>query len=375
MTAQTAQSKSYFVDDADQVRQVKIDVSVRRGLPSFKINGLSEYEGRQARERVRAALVNNGFEFPLERITVEISPRPERRYTCCFDLAIAAAMLVALGELDAWVQEWPIYGEMGPDGSVRSAPVLAVLGALEGRERGDAAIVCPAVDASLVRTVTGGARAIPVANLRHLLSVPSGIEELDHIPRERESLVYGINRAQFRGVPDYVTDEQFDGLAAGSIDRLLIIDRSPAVPWDLAESVVSALGPPEKPQRTLLDQILLSRSRWSHSSSDRFEVMRPVRRAMDPLSPVAMKKTVKYSTGGAVCCPALDGEREVSRRALREAIDEANDVRLIAAVSSSLAERYLDGDAAAIQRVGELAKEFGVGPAGIVAPKTALAVV
>lgn len=375
MSAQKAQSKSYFVNHNDLAEQVNINVTVERGLPTFQMTGRDVDTIREARERVRSGLVNSGFEFPLRRITVEITPHTNRRYSSCYDLAVAAALLAACGTLDQSVLRFPIYGELGRDGSVRRSPTVAILGAIEARERQDRAIICPAADAGLVRTVRGGARALPVSHLRHLTSVPSSEEELTEIPREQESIVYGISRAQFRGVPAFMSDTQFDDLTGGEIDRVLVIDTSPTVPWDIAESVVSALGPPSKPLLTLLDEIRLNRVRWDGGEGNRFEVMRPVRRAMEPLSPGAMKKTVIYSSGGTVLCPSVDGETEVCRRALREGIDESNDVRLVAAVSSSLAERFLEGDAAAIQRVGQLAKELGVGPAGIAAPRMALAAV
>ena len=71
----------------------------QRGLPAFSIVGLPDAAVRESRERVRAALVNSGFEFPLQRITANLAPADLRKAGPGFDLAIAAALLAAIGQL------------------------------------------------------------------------------------------------------------------------------------------------------------------------------------------------------------------------------------------------------------------------------------
>ncbi|MCL4287739.1 MAG: hypothetical protein KJ006_08835, partial [Thermoleophilia bacterium] len=53
---------------------VDVEVDIRRGLPAFTLVGLPDAAVREARERVRAAIVNSGFEFPLQRITASLAP-------------------------------------------------------------------------------------------------------------------------------------------------------------------------------------------------------------------------------------------------------------------------------------------------------------
>ena len=67
-TAQT------FTLDGISARPVRVEVDVHRGLPAFSIVGLPDAAVREARERVRAALINCGFEFPLRRIVVNLAP-------------------------------------------------------------------------------------------------------------------------------------------------------------------------------------------------------------------------------------------------------------------------------------------------------------
>ena len=137
-TAQT------FTLDGIAARPVRVEVDVHRGLPAFSVVGLPDAAVREARERVRAALVNCGFEFPLRRIVANLAPASLRKAGPGLDLAIAVALLTASGQLDLEGQpKLAMVGELALDGSVRPVPgVLAIAEA--ARERGIEAIVVPA---------------------------------------------------------------------------------------------------------------------------------------------------------------------------------------------------------------------------------------
>ncbi|MGH2925220.1 MAG: magnesium chelatase domain-containing protein, partial [Solirubrobacterales bacterium] len=83
-----------------EARAVQVEVHVGRGLPVFSLVGLPDAAVRESRERVRAALVNSGFEFPQQRITANLAPADLRKAGPAFDLAIAGALLVASGQLE-----------------------------------------------------------------------------------------------------------------------------------------------------------------------------------------------------------------------------------------------------------------------------------
>ena len=89
-----------FTLDGISARPVRVEVDVHRGLPAFSIVGLPDAAVREARERVRAALVNCGFEFPLRRIVANLAPASLRKAGPGMDLAIAAALLSASGQLE-----------------------------------------------------------------------------------------------------------------------------------------------------------------------------------------------------------------------------------------------------------------------------------
>jgi magnesium chelatase family protein len=135
-TAQT------FTLDGISARPVRVEVDVHRGLPAFSVVGLPDAAVREARERVRAAMVNCGFEFPLRRIVANLAPASLRKAGPGLDLAIAVALLAASGQLELG-RRLAMVGELALDGSVRPVPgVLAIAEA--ARERGVEAIVVPA---------------------------------------------------------------------------------------------------------------------------------------------------------------------------------------------------------------------------------------
>ena len=102
---------------------VNVEVDVSSGLPSFEVVGLPDAAIREARERVRAALKNSGFDFPLKRITVNLAPAMIRKEGASFDLPIAIGILSAVGQVDKREAEQLVFvGELSLDGRVQCTP-------------------------------------------------------------------------------------------------------------------------------------------------------------------------------------------------------------------------------------------------------------
>src|SRR6266403_1486071 len=84
-----------FTIDGLQTRHVTVEVDIRAGLPAFTIVGLADAAVREARERVRAAILNSGFEFPGRRITANLAPGDVPKAGPGLDLALACAVAAA----------------------------------------------------------------------------------------------------------------------------------------------------------------------------------------------------------------------------------------------------------------------------------------
>lgn len=102
---------------------VSVEVHVTGGLPGFVIVGQPDAACREARDRVRSALLSSGYEWPSSRTTVNLAPSGVRKAGAGLDLAIALGLLVASGQLEAPVLEGISFiGELGLDGSIRPLP-------------------------------------------------------------------------------------------------------------------------------------------------------------------------------------------------------------------------------------------------------------
>lgn len=100
---------------------VSVEVHLANGLPAFNMVGLPETEVRESRDRVRAALLVSGFEFPNRRITVNLAPADLPKATGHFDLPIAIGILAASGQIPAAaLGHWEFAGELGLTGELRA---------------------------------------------------------------------------------------------------------------------------------------------------------------------------------------------------------------------------------------------------------------
>jgi magnesium chelatase family protein len=132
-----------FALEGVESREVTVEVDVRRGLPAFTVVGLPDASVREARERVRAALLNSGLEFPLQRLTANLAPASVRKAGPSFDLALAVGVLAASGQVppDA-VSGAAVCGELSLSGRLR--PVRGALAAALGaRAGGYARLIVP----------------------------------------------------------------------------------------------------------------------------------------------------------------------------------------------------------------------------------------
>lgn len=146
---------------------VLVEGVVDRGLPNFLLVGLPTAAVKEARERVRAAVRASGLQFPLERITVSLSPADLPKEGTSLDLPVAVGLLAASGQCPAPPSDTAFFGELGLDGSVR--PVRGALSmALAARNHGLSRLVCPvanAAEAALLPDVV----PVPVESLAHVV--------------------------------------------------------------------------------------------------------------------------------------------------------------------------------------------------------------
>jgi magnesium chelatase family protein len=132
-------SAATFALEGIESRQVVVEADLRRGLPTFTVVGLPDAAVREARERVRAALLNSGLDFPLQRLTANLAPADLRKAGPSFDLALAAAVLAASDQVPAGsLGPYALCGELSLGGALRP-----VRGARHGARRPHGGVRAP----------------------------------------------------------------------------------------------------------------------------------------------------------------------------------------------------------------------------------------
>ena len=129
---------------------VSVEVHLANGLPAFTIVGLAEAEVRESRERVRAALQNSGFDFPVGRVTVNLAPADLPKESGRFDLPIALGLLAASRQLpSAELDRYEFAGELSLSGELRPIrAALAMSHAIRGSGAQRRAFILPSANAA-----------------------------------------------------------------------------------------------------------------------------------------------------------------------------------------------------------------------------------
>ena len=145
---------------------VTVEVHITNGLPSLSIVGLPETAVKESKDRVRAALINSTFDFPYQRVTINLAPADLPKEGGRFDLAIAMGILAASGQIPASpLDDYEFIGELALSGELRSVRGLLPM-SLACRDAGRG-LICPAINADEAALVSD--TTVYAAN--HLLDV------------------------------------------------------------------------------------------------------------------------------------------------------------------------------------------------------------
>jgi magnesium chelatase family protein len=148
-----------FTLDGISAEHVRVVADIAPGLPGFTIDELPDAAVRESRERVRAAILNSGFDYPPAAITVRIWPARRRPASPALDLTIVAAVLGASGQLEVPATT-ALVGEVRPDGSISAVPGTVSI-AEKAREHYVDKLIVPAANATEAGLVDG-VEAVPL---------------------------------------------------------------------------------------------------------------------------------------------------------------------------------------------------------------------
>lgn len=160
---------------------VRVEVDLLKGLPTFQIVGLAENSVKEARVRVQSSLMNAGFSFPKGKVMVNLAPADLQKSGTCFDLAIAAAMLIATGAIPKErMAGIAAIGELSLTGEIRSVRGMFALAEsikeqgftilLVAPENGAEASLIPGLVVKIVKTLGEMVHAVVTGDVMGLLS-------------------------------------------------------------------------------------------------------------------------------------------------------------------------------------------------------------
>lgn len=175
---------------------VRVEVHVGSGLPSFTVVGMPDTGVRESRERVRAAIINSGFSFPVARITVNLAPADLPKDSGRFDLAIALGVLLASGQLATkqaeteppCLENYFFAGELSLTGAVVAVTGSLALACGVRQQLPHKTLVLPTESARLAAYVPD-LSVLAVQSLYEATQILCGYEEAELMPRGLPPLV------------------------------------------------------------------------------------------------------------------------------------------------------------------------------------------
>jgi magnesium chelatase family protein len=181
---------------------VQVEVDISPGLPNFFVVGLPDKAVQEARERVRGAIRNSGFTFPMRRITVNLAPADLKKEGPSYDLPIAVGILLATEQIIGDVSKRVFLGELSLDGALRHTGGMLPMVSL-ARQMGYSDIIVPSKDAREASLVEG-TNILPFDSLAALAcylrgEIDAPVYKLDSIENEAPVIASTVDMADIKG--------------------------------------------------------------------------------------------------------------------------------------------------------------------------------
>jgi len=157
---------------------VEVETDISNGIPAFEIVGLGDVAVKESKERVRAAIKNIGFEFPVRRITVNLAPASQKKEGSAFDMAVAIGILTATEQVqNEYIDKYMFIGELSLDGDVK--PINGVLSmAIHATHSGIENLILPYANADEAAVVKD-LNVLPVKNLNDAINHLNGEKQIE----------------------------------------------------------------------------------------------------------------------------------------------------------------------------------------------------
>ena len=232
---------------------ITVEVHISNGLPGLTMVGLPETTVREARDRVRSAIINSGYAWPAKKITINLAPADLPKEGGRYDLPIALALLVASEQLNApRLNQYEFVGELALTGALRGVPG-AISSAMEAIRAGRKIIVSH--ENSPEVGLIGGSDCLIAAHLQEVCAFLEGKNPLNHpIPEAETSDESSLDLREVIGQQQ--GKRALEIIAAGGHNLLMI--GPPGTGKTMLASRLPGLLPPLSNQEALESAAILS---------------------------------------------------------------------------------------------------------------------
>jgi magnesium chelatase family protein len=200
---------------------IEVEADISNGLPSFDIVGLPDTAVKESRDRVRAAIKNCGFKFPVSRITVNLAPANRKKEGSIYDLPVLLTILKASGQLKADLEDSVTIGEVALDGMIRSVNGVLAL-TITAAQNGIKNIFVPSKNAAEAAIVEG-INVYPADNIKQIIAHLNGEAIIEKQPVTKISEISRVKIPDFKDVKGQLAAKKAMEIAAAGGHNIILV--------------------------------------------------------------------------------------------------------------------------------------------------------